>query len=567
MATVSGGLGRFTWIMSLGVLVWCGAVGAQQKALEAPTGTGRISGVVVAADSGLALPGVMVTVGTAGAGSFFMTTGADGRYVAQGLVAGRYRLTFSKAGFVTLEYGQRTAFSPASPIELRGGQAIDTAHVSLPRAGAIEGRVTDASGQPLADVPVRALRPEWGNDGVRLVPAGRQVATDDRGGYRLWGLDSADYYVSATFGLSSLTASPAVPGTRVFAPVFFPGTGDVDLAARVPVRRGDVTGIDIALSPVRTARVRGTVVANPIISGGTALSLVRAGGVAGLAGVVETQPDGSFEFRAVTPGKYALRAMAAPPAVWEKVAATGRPDALSQTRDVQIGVMALEVSGEDIDGVALQTTRPGILKGRVLLDGQPYEPQGRVAISPAPADAFSLVVASLALAVEPDGTFELANLLGRFVLRVQGLPASLGLSAVTQSRVDVTDSGVQVSPGETVEDVLIELAPPATRLTGRVASGCEAVAECDVLVFARDEQRWTLPQTRYVARARTSDGRFDVAGLPAGSYLAVALPSLERGRERDPAFLRELAASPLAASVTLHPGQPQAIGVSLIPNP
>jgi hypothetical protein len=443
------------FVLFVGIIL-ASALEVQQKPAVSASGTGRISGVVVAADSGLPLPGVMVTIGGSTLATQAAMTDADGRYGAESLPAGRYVLTFNKAGFVTLEYGQRTAFSPRTPLSLREGQVVDNAHISLPRAGAIEGRVTDGLGQPLADVAVTALRPEYTPDGFTLVRSGRQVTTDDRGAYRLWGLDAGEYYVRATLG-SLVFADSGMPGYASppgLAAVYFPGTADVDAAGRVPVRHGqEVTGLDIALFPVRTARVRGTVAGPAPINGGTAVSLVRAGPVPGLAGVAE-------------------------------------------------------------------------------------------------ADA--------------DGHFELANLFGTFVLRLSGLPPSLAMVAVTHAGVDVTDAGVRVTPGATEEDVRIEVSAPATRLSGRVEDGCAAGAECDILIFSHDDLRWTLPQSRYVRRTRTVEGRFEVTGLPEGPYVAVALPAIDRNRERDPAFLRQLATSPLAVPLTLGPGRPEAVDLRIV---
>jgi hypothetical protein len=537
-----------------------------QKPVAPAAGTARISGVVVAADSGLPLPGVMVTIGGSTLATHAAMTDADGRYRAEGLPAGRYVLTFNKAGFVTLEHGQRTAFSPRTPLSLREGQAVEDAHIALPRAGAIEGRVTDGSGQPLADVAVAALRPEYTAEGFTLVRSGRQATTDDRGAYRLWGLDAGDYYVRATRGLlvftdSGMSGYASQPG---LAAVYFPGTADVDAAGRVPVRHGqEVSGLDIALLPVRTARVRGTVAGPASIKGGTGVSLVRAGPVPGLAGVAEADADGHFELAGVPPGRYMLRAQAMPPEIWKEVARTGRPGVMLRTRDVHYGVVPIDVAGEDIDGVIVRTSPGGIIQGQVVLDGRPYSPEKGVTIAAAPADATSLAATPQVLAVSPDGTFELANLFGTFVLRLSGLPSSLAMVAVTHSGVDVTDAGVRVTPGAAEADVRIEVAPPATRLSGRVEDGCAAGAECDVLVFSRDDLKWTLPQSRYVRRTRTVEGRFDIAGLPEGSYMAVALPAIDRNRERDPAFLRQLAASPLAAPVTLGGGRPEATNLRI----
>jgi hypothetical protein len=59
-------------------------------------------------------------------------------------------------------------------------------------------------------------------------------------------------------------------------------------------------------------------------------------------------------------------------------------------------------------------------------------------------------------------------------------------------------------------------------------------------VFATDPQLWGYT-SRYVRVGRADQtGRFMIAGLPAGSYTAVALDYLESGQESDPEFLERL---------------------------
>jgi hypothetical protein len=157
---------------------------------------------------------------------------------------------------------------------------------------------------------------------------------------------------------------------------------------------------------------------------------------------------------------------------------------------------------------------------------------------------------------------------GRY--RAEGLPAGRYVLTFNKAGFLTLEYGQRTAfsprtePGATEEDVRIEVAPPATRLSGRVEDGCAAGAECDVLIFSRDDLKWTLPRSRYVRRTRTVEGRFEIAGLPEGSYVAVALPAIDRNRERDPAFLRHLAASPLAVPVTLGAGRPEAVDLRVV---
>jgi hypothetical protein len=73
-----------------------------------------------------------------------------GRFELTDLPVGSYTLTASRTGFVTLSYGQRSAFSASRPIEVRGGQTVDALDVRLPRGAVLTGQLLDQDGHPAA---------------------------------------------------------------------------------------------------------------------------------------------------------------------------------------------------------------------------------------------------------------------------------------------------------------------------------------------------------------------------------------------------------------------------------
>src|SRR4030095_9862065 len=90
-----------------------------------PTGTAKITGRVVAADTGSPIRRAMVSINSREARfNRVVSTDSEGRYELVGLPEGRYRLTVNKAGFVTLEYGQSRPFEAGKPID-----EIGRAHV------------------------------------------------------------------------------------------------------------------------------------------------------------------------------------------------------------------------------------------------------------------------------------------------------------------------------------------------------------------------------------------------------------------------------------------------------
>ena len=94
-------------------------------------------------------------------------------------------------------------------------------------------------------------------------------------------------------------------------------------------------------------------------------------------------------------------------------------------------------------------------------------------------------------------------------------------------------------PGQDIAGLEIELTNQQSQVTGSVSNGRgEPVKDYAVVVFSRDRERWSYPQTRYVRPAQPDqDGRFKVTGLPAGDYYAIALDYVEPGESTDPEFL------------------------------
>src|SRR3954462_5454829 len=183
------------------------ATGSQQPARDTPaqpqdappTPSGRITGRVIASDKGR--PGkrgaVLVTAAELPDGGRGVLTDDQGVFDLAELPAGRYTLTVSKSGFVSLSYGQRRPLQAGTPLQLTDGQQLKGIAFQLPRGSVIGGRVLDEDGEAMPGVSVRVMRYQYLQGERRLTPAGAGQ-TDDKGQYRVWGLMPGDYYVNAT---------------------------------------------------------------------------------------------------------------------------------------------------------------------------------------------------------------------------------------------------------------------------------------------------------------------------------------------------------------------------------
>lgn len=549
------------------------------------TGTARIRGRVVSADTGAGVRRAQVRLMGPDAGSRVALTDPDGRFAFEGLPAGRVTLSISKPGYVQVQYGQTRPFESGKPIELADGQRLEGADITLPRGSVIAGRVLDEFGEPVADAMVTGLRSVWSNGRRRFQPAGR-ATTNDLGQYRLYGLAPGDYYVSAAvrdpaameMSFASMNGAPppspgdpAAPPPAGYAPTYFPGTAITAEAQKITVAAGqEAQGTDFALAPTRLSRISGTVVnskGEPVE--GAMLSMIPRSDAGFMPMLVgggsRTSRNGAFTLAGVPPGDYTLQVQAV------QIMTSGAGDNMMVTArvggpgapDAETAAVPLTVGSEHVTGVVVVTSKGATASGQVTFEGgrRPQGPPLRVAAMPAAPDG--PVMGPGGTNVKPDGTFELRGLSGRRLIRPQGLPPGWALKSVTANGEDVTDTGVEFKGAEAITGIDIVVTPKAAQVSGTVTgSGGRPVTDYTVVIFSDDPQRWLLPSSRYVAGARPDqEGRFRIASLPAGSYQAVAVEYLAQGEWGDPEVLERLKRE--ASSFTLGEGESRTLELKM----
>ena len=232
--------------------------------VQPATGTARITGRVVSAETGAPIRRAQIRITSRDARTNRdVTTDSDGRFELLTLPAGRYRLYVTKAGYVSLEYGQARPFEAGKPLDIADGQSLEKIDFSLPRGSVITGRVTDEFGDPITDVQVQAMRYQFTNGERQLVNAGRVATTDDLGQYRIFGLMPGDYVVRASLRTNpnaTPTGPNAAEGPLGYPGTYYPGVADVAQAQTVTVSLGqELSSVAFPLVPARLARISGTV--------------------------------------------------------------------------------------------------------------------------------------------------------------------------------------------------------------------------------------------------------------------------------------------------------------------
>ena len=563
-----------------GDLQWPGMPGSRQF----KTGTGRIVGRVLSADTGAPIRRAQVRISGIEIGSKAALTDAEGRYEFRDLPAGRFTVNASKSGYVGVQYGQTRPFEQGRPIELSDKQVLEKVDIHMPRGSVISGRIVDEFGEPVADAMVTAMRQSWMGGRRRLVPAGRTGQTNDLGQFRMYGLPPGDYYVSATlrnaesmmFEMMGPMGGPtgSNPGSG-YAPTYFPGTSSAAEAQKITLVVGqEAQQTDFALMPVRLAKISGVVmssdgkpVENAMIN---MLPVSRSGdiGMMMMSASARTSKEGQFTVNGVAPGEYTLNArsmrITTPDGGGTMVFTTsvgGTGD------DAEFAAVPVTVAGEDLGNVVVVTSKGATATGRLSFEGsaKPTDLKSiRISAVPAQlADGPVMVGAGGGLAKE-DGTFELKGLAGHRLIRTPNLPQGWMLKSVRANGADITDTGVEFKPGEQVTNMEIVVTAKTTEINGGASSSAGTPAkEYTVVIFSDDPEHWGLPMSRWISGARPDqDGRFKVRNMPAGSYYAAAVDYLESGAWNDPELLERLKTN--AKRFTLTDGETETLELKIV---
>jgi hypothetical protein len=153
-----------------------------------------IRGIVVENMTGYSLSRALVTVQMIGAASdaaVSIRTNDSGGFEFSDLPAGAYIVRASRRGFLPMEYGQRQWNSAGTPVIVDKAAAASL-NIRLSRFGAITGTVRDENEVGIPDQDVAAYT---NTEPPHFVTRGR---SDDRGVYRIGGLDPGVYLVRTT---------------------------------------------------------------------------------------------------------------------------------------------------------------------------------------------------------------------------------------------------------------------------------------------------------------------------------------------------------------------------------
>ena len=464
---------------------------------------------------------------------------AEGKYRLAGIAAGQYGLFVFAPGFYC---PANEAWLWGKSITLREGDVVDGIDFKLMRGGVITGRITDASGKPVADEDVALTRVDEHGEDVDSPfenHYGNAHQTDDRGVYRIYGLEPGRYLVS----VGSIEAYREWGGpSRFYRQTFYPGVTARANANMVEVAPGAVaSGVDIVLGKFGvTYTISGRVVDAATSSGVPGMLMgfghAQPGESVGIGGGTnpewQTDPAGHFRIQGISPGRYA---------------AFGVPE---QGSDFYSDLGYFDVVDRDVNGVEVRLHRGATITGLVVPD-QATDPSIRarfaeleLAITNATRDHFIQTPA----AVAPDGSFRISgvppgqNRLSLATTEAKGFY----ISNVLRDGGEQPGGLIDVQADELVTGIRIAVGYGASVIRGQVKfvggtppDGARIIVTCSGLAARRIQS--------VVADSR---GLFVVEGLSDGEYdLTVMILGNTEGRHFQP----------LRRAVTVTQGAPTGV--------
>ena len=521
-----------------------------------------------------------------------VVTGPDGRFEFRDLTPGGYELEATRAGHSSAAYGRTRRDGDTEVVRLAEGQRMAGVVLTMWRLGAISGTVLDEAGEQVVDVRVRAWQSTFRNGRRQLVGVAA-ARTDDRGMYRLAGLNPGDYVIGTSVGrtivpaadvravrkLDSRTYSTPAEGTAlllgstlypiargaaippplnggrlsIYPTSFHPSGASVTHAGGVRLSVGeDRQGVDIQVHPVPTVKVEGIVTGVHVIRTGLVLRLEPADTIqSGLdldEDVLQATTDGAgvFTFPAVPAGQYFLRARD-----------TSRAPTPGYVEPTEWCSIPLTVGDADLVGLPVVLQRGVHIHGRVEFDGMAEAPINEltdVAIEIASADQTPFAILPDPPArVDAKGQFTSVGLPpGRYFVRAGKAGGKWMLKSATIDQRDIADTAIELDRKD-LTGVVITLTDRITTLSGIVRTPY-AVPDSNaaVLIFPANNQSWSLPgfNPHRFRRVRTREGGgYLVNALPIGDYFVVALPDDRAEGWQDPSVLELLARTAVLVNI------------------
>ena len=469
-------------------------------------------------------------------------TAADGRFEFKQVPAGAYTVAFSasmsRGTHLDQSFGEpgpRDPWKPSRrvpPLELRDGETRENVDVALWPAVAVEGRVVDDAGEPIANADVHIS--QW--DAPSSMSMGRPRVTDDRGMFRFFGLRPGQYRICAD---GEERFGPAEEARDKLIRTCYPTAVRDSDAQPVVASAGEVGLIEIRLQRNRTYRISGIAIASSgtrILNPNVSLVTVTPTGTSSSSSSIQVKSDGQFIVSSVTPGDYAIQVGIGS---WR----FANPDDKGER---EMGYLPVRVDAADVDGVIVAASKAAKVAGRLVFEGGVAE-QGTAKLSimarpdELPGRGRIMFGPQSPATVRNDMSFELDGLFGPQLLMVMGAPRGWIVKSITYRGDDVTDTAVEFRSSSDPRLLEVTMTNRGAIVTGRVLgdNGKES-SDASVVLLPADVSRWR-PFPGLPAIPPKADGTFTIGPLRAGEYILAAVTGISMTKLFEPSARSEFA--------------------------
>jgi hypothetical protein len=523
--------------------------GDKTKANQAPATAqnkerrGTIKGRVIN-DNGQPIAGASINIFTPGGvptSQRRLNADEDGRFEIDDLFPAPYFVTPSLPGYVLSMNGN----------ERRYYRIGDDVTLTMMKGGVITGMVRNAAGEPVVGVMVTALRVRdaEGKPSTRNIASiPRDRMTDDRGIYRLYGIEPGAYIVVASG--RSIFYSGGLNKYADEVKTYHPSSTR-EIAAEVMVQNGqEVSGIDINYRGGKGHTISGTISnANLTDNAFISVSLIYAASGVNEASTSVPVREGKpgFSLPAISDGEYLLRANLFTPN-------TEKNHVASQTRRIV-------VKGNDVSGIELALAPLASISGALVLEQPPVTNPKAQCDKPRMATLEETLLTfrkdskgespeqkwlntNAPVVPNDKGAFTAYHLFpGNYRLSVNlssdiWYVKSAALSASSKSNQpnnrnpqlsDIAAKGIAVKGGERVANLTVTIAEGAANFSGTVKPAAERQALPPRLrvYLVPSERENTNDTLRFFQSEVQFDGAFSFSNIPPGKYWVLSRTSDE----------------------------------------
>ncbi len=445
------------------------------------------------------------------------TTDAEGRYKLSNVAAGAYVLLAHAPAYVVHTSERRRRSNSGKALNVAENDNLENVDITMTRGGVVTGKVIDEDGRPVVAESVTIFRLD--QQGKRIEtdafePFGREE-TDDRGVYRIFGVEAGRYLVAAG-------SSPEEINTRMgafYRRTYHPDATDESKAKVIEIKPGgENENVDIRIArPTKGYMASGRVIdaetGRPVPGVMIHYGILKetGRGASAMFNMVNwpTNSAGEFRLEGLSPNIYKVG-----------VANLEKSDFYSDQVDFEI------VSG-DVTGLEVKLSRGASISGVAVVEGSR---------DPAMLGALSKVELRVASgdskmrlgdglfdrndAINADGTFKISPVRpGKKYIIANTYMAPKEISFVRMEHNSVEVKDLDIAAGDQVSGVRLVFAYGTAVIAGRVEIKGGMLPQTAILNVQVDREDSSPVHPKFGKGVKVDERKqFVIEGLAQGAY-------------------------------------------------